>query len=260
MSKLLDMFAQARRAAGGAGMGFLGKNRAEGKPRAAALIVELHTADAGSAESAVKAGADGLLFTWDGADTAGPEALKPAIEAARASSENVVCGLHITGDWDTLTRESIEHLKDQGFNYIILPLQAPARLLALHIKDFDTVVTVPMREGELYPLLIRSVSTFDTIAAVYLDFGLTGDISRLTIEDMLQYRAVRDAVRFPAMLNIEAGMDEADAYTLTALGIQAVILPAGRTDNATRERIRAVRELLEKVYQDDKDKPTVIKP
>ena len=69
MSKLLDMFAQARRAQGGSGMGFLGKNRQETKPRAAAIVIELASADVSNAEAALKAGADGLLFTWDGKDT-----------------------------------------------------------------------------------------------------------------------------------------------------------------------------------------------
>jgi len=76
MSKLLDMFAQARRAQGGSGMGFLGKNRQETKPRAAAIVIELATADVSNAEAALKAGADGLLFTWDGKDTSWPETLK----------------------------------------------------------------------------------------------------------------------------------------------------------------------------------------
>src|SRR5260370_7662393 len=42
-----------------------GKNKAAVKPRAAALVVEFTTADAAIAESAIKAGADGLLFSWD---------------------------------------------------------------------------------------------------------------------------------------------------------------------------------------------------
>ena len=66
MAKLHDMFTQARRGQSGGGMGFLGKNRAETKPRAAAIVVEFPQITAGSAEAALKAGADGLLFRWDG--------------------------------------------------------------------------------------------------------------------------------------------------------------------------------------------------
>ena len=260
MSKLIDMFTQARRAQSSSGMGFLGKNRPEVKPRAAAIVVELATNDAGSAEAAVKAGADGLLFAWAGQDTNWLETLKSTIETAKASNDKVVSGLHITGDWDKLERESLEHLKDQGVNYIVLPMQAPAHLLALDIKDLDFVVTVPMREGDLYPIVVRNLTAFDTITAVQLDFGLANDIGTLSIEDILQYRAVREAVRFPALIDVQDNLSEAGAYTLTTLGVQAVILPASDSDDKTKKQIQALRELLEKVHQDDKDKtPPVIK-
>ncbi|MFL5659711.1 MAG: hypothetical protein ACJ8CB_36740 [Ktedonobacteraceae bacterium] len=260
MSKLIDMFTQARRAQSSSGMGFLGKNRPEVKPRAAAIVVELATNDAGSAEAAVKAGADGLLFAWAGQDTNWLETLKSTIETAKASNDKVVSGLHITGDWDKLERESLEQLKDQGVNYIVLPMQAPAHLLALDIKDLDFVVTVPMREGDLYPIVVRNLTAFDTITAVQLDFGLANDIGTLSIEDILQYRAVREAVRFPALINVQDNLNEAGAYTLTTLGVQAVVLPASDSDDKTKKQIQALRELLEKVHQDDKDKtPPVIK-
>ena len=103
MTKLQDMFTRVRRAQSGSGIGFIGKNKAAVKPRAAALVVEFTTADAAIAESAVKAGADGLLFSWDGEDDS-LESLEKVIDAARASGENVVCGLRITGGWDTLER------------------------------------------------------------------------------------------------------------------------------------------------------------
>ena len=260
MAKLSDMFTQARRAQSGGTMGFLGKNRTEVKPRAAALVVEFPTVGVGNAESAVKAGADGLLFAWDGTDTAALTTIKESIEAAKAGNENAIFGLHITDGWDTLAHDSLEQLKEQGVNYIILPLSAPARLLAMHVKDLELVVTVPMREGDMYPLFIRNLTAFDTIAAVQLDFGLSNSISDLSIEEIIQYRAVRESVRFPALLDIPADVTEADAFTLTTLGIQAVILTAATTTDETAEHIKAVRELLEKVYQEEKDKKNPLKP
>ena len=259
MSKLLDMFTQARRAQSGSGMGFLGKNRSDFKPRAAALVIEFTNASSGSAEAALKAGADGLLFNWDGRDTTALDTLKGIIEAAKSSNEKAVCGLHITGNWQTLTRETVENLKDQGINYVIFPLQAPARLLSLHNKELDLVVTVPMREGDMYPIFIRNLTTFDTITAVQLDFGLSNDISKMTIEDILQYRSVREAVRFPALLNIKEDMSEADAFTLTTLGVQAVVLEASEADEETKQNIKKVRELLEKVHQEDNEKTPSLK-
>jgi len=253
MAKLLDMIAQARRAQGGSGIGFVGKSKTQTKPRAAALVVEFSTIDAEHAESAIKAGADGLLFTWNGKNTSTLETLKQTIDAAQASGDNVSCGLHITGGWDKLDRENFEHFKEQGVNFIVLPLHAPARLLALQVKDLEMVVSVPMQEGDMYPLFIRNLTAFDNIAAVRLDFSLTNNIGTMSIEDVLRYRAVREAVRFPALLDVDADLSEADAYTLLTLGIQAVILPASDTDATTQERIKALRELLEKVHHEEKE-------
>jgi 2-methylisocitrate lyase-like PEP mutase family enzyme len=248
MSKLLDMFAQARRGQGGSGMGFLGKSKTEAKPRAAAIVVELAAPDAGSAEAAVKAGADGLLFTWKGNGQRDLETIKAATEAAKASNEKIICGLHLGGDLESLSRENFDQFKEQGISFFILPLQAPARLLALHVKDVDTVVTVPMRADDIetYLLLIRHLSAFDTISAVALDFALRA-------EEILQYRAVRDAVRVPAMIHVEGEITESDAYTLTALGVQALIIPASDAEGQTEETLASLRDVLEKVYKDEKE-------
>jgi len=138
-------------------------------------------------------------------------------------------------------------------HYIVLPLDAPARLLALQVKDLGLVVSVPMQEGDLYPIFIRNLTAFDTIAAVLLDFGLPGDVSALSIENVLRYRAVREAVRFPAMLNVDNATSEADAYTLMALGVQALIITASKSIDKTKETVQQIRELLEKVHHEETD-------
>ena len=253
MSKLQDLFTQVRRAQSSGGIGFVGKNKSLTKPRVAALLVALNDFDAGTAESAVKAGADGLLFAWDGKDTSSLDTLQKAIEAARSGNENVICGLQISAGWDKLERENIEHLKEQGVNFVVLPLQAPARLLALKIKDLELVVSLPMREGDMYPIFIRNLTAFDTIAAVLLDFGLAGKVSAMSIEDILHYRAVREAVRYPALLNVRENISEDDAFTLTTLGVQAVILTTSATGDKMSQQIQSLREVLEKVHQDEKE-------
>jgi hypothetical protein len=140
-----------------------------------------------------------------------------------------------------------------------LPLQAPARLLALKIKDLDLVVSVPMREGDMYPTFIRNLTAFDTITAVRLDFWLAGTVGTMSIEDALHYRAVREAVRFPALLNVRGDLDESDALTLVTLGVQAVILMVSDMGAKTQKQVKALRELLEKIYQVEKDSssPTI---
>src|SRR5207245_3368976 len=253
MAKLHDMFTQARRAQSSGGIGFVGKNKPLIKPRAAALVVELPNIDAGDAELAIKSGADGLLFTWDGNDASALESLKNAIDAAQTSGEKVVTGLNITGGWENLERENFEHVKELGVNYVLLPLEAPARLLSLQIKDIELVVSVPMHSGDMYPIFIRNLTAFDNIAAVRLDFSLSEDISAMSIEDVLHYRAVHDAVRFAALLNVQGDLSEADSYTLLTLGVQAMILTASGSDATTKKQIKALRELLEKVHQEEKD-------
>lgn len=254
MTKLQDMFTQARRSQGGSGIGFLGKNKAEVKPRVAALVIEFPNLEAGNAEAALKAGADGLLFTWDGKDTARLEALKQEIDSTKTSGDNVVCGLHISSNWEKLERETLESLKENGVNYIVLPLEAPARLLTMHVKDLELIITVPMRQGEMYPLLIRNLTAFDNINAVYLNFGLADEVGTLTIEDVLSYRAVREAVRFPSLLKVPTDMSEADAYALASLGVQAVVLTANDVGDETKQQIKSLRGWLEKLYQEEKEK------
>ncbi len=257
MAKLHDMFNRHGEPRAAAVSDFVGKSRPTTKPRAAALVIELPNFNEGSAEAAIKAGADGLLFTWDGKDSSTLDTLEKAIDSAKAGSENTISGLNITSGWDKLERENLEHLKELGVNYIVLPMHAPARLLALEVKDLEVVISVPMQEGDMYPLFIRNLTAFDNIAAVRLDFSLAGEGSAMTIEDVLHYRAVREAVRFPALLNVQENISEDDAYTIVTLGVQAVILKASGTDAATKDQITALRELLEKVHHDDKDTPSL---
>lgn len=258
MSKLSDLFTQVRKTRSGKGIGFVGgKNATVIKPRAAALLVELNGMNAANAESAIKAGADGLIFTWNGQGTQNTDALQKAIAATQATGENILSGLHITGGWQKLGRKDLERFKELGVNFLILSLDAPARLLALRIKDLESVVSVPMREGDLYPTFIHNLSAFDNLAAIHLDFGLSSEVSSMSIENILHYRAVREAVRVPALVNVKGTPDECDAYTLLTLGIQAVVLAEARDAATTTQQILALRTLLEQVYQDDKEATAV---
>lgn len=255
MGKLSNLFARVRKARSGKGIGFVGKNTPAVKPRVAALLVELNGADAGNAEAAIKAGADGLIFAWKG--NGNTDALNKAVEAAQAAGEDVVCGLHITAGWEKLERKDFENFKDRGLSFVILPLNAPARLLALRVKDLDPVVSVPMREGELYPVFIRNLSAFEHLAAVHLDFGLSSEVSGMSIEDVLHYRAVREAVHAPALVHVKGTPDEDDAYALLTLGIQAVVLAESKDAATTGQQIQSLHDLLEKVHHEDNETSTL---
>jgi hypothetical protein len=250
MAKLQTMFTQAKR---GQTVGFLGKTKAESKAHAAALVVHLPKLVAGYAESVLKAGADGLLFTWDGKDNSPLKVLKTELESARTNNEDLVSGLYITGHWDQFDNESLTEIKELGIQYIILPLDAPARLLALEAKDVEKVVTVPMRSGDMYPLFIRNLATLEGISAVLLDFNLKENIGSLTIENILHYQAIREAVRFPAFINVPGDLSAADAYTLKTLGVQAVVLTASNDEEETHEHIKAIRAILEKISQEENE-------
>jgi hypothetical protein len=254
MAKLQELFTQARRGQSGGGMGFLGKNRTEVKARSTAIVVDFTRVTAGNAEAALKAGADGILFNWDGKNEAVLETLKKEIESAKVSNEQLVSGLRLTGELKGVERETFTKIKEQGFQYVILPFNAPARLLALETKELEKVVVVPMRTDEIYPIYIRNLTALDNIAAVLLDFSLEQKIGSLTIEEVLDYRAVREAVRFPAFLRIPNELSENEAYTITPLGVQAVILSGDAATEKTSEQIKNVRSLLEKIHQEESDK------
>ena len=262
MAKLQDMFTQARREQGGSGMGFLGRNKPASKAHAAALVVAFSQITAGSAEAALKAGADGLLFRWGGKGSPSLETIKRGIDSAKTINDQVVTGLEIVAGWDKLDRDSLTQIKDHGIQYIIVPFNAPARLLALETKDIEKVVVVPMRQDDFYPLYIRNPSAFDGISGVVLDFGLNTALGGLTIEQALSYRAVREAIRFPAFIHVTSNLKEQEAYALLTIGIQSVVLTASESEEETQKQIKALREVLEKVHQEDMDKdvPSVPPP
>lgn len=253
MAKLQDMFTHARRAASGGNIGFLGRSKGETRPRAAAIVLELTKITAGDAEAAVKAGADGLLFSWDGKDSAQLDKLASEIAAAKTASEEVVSGLHITGGWDHIDHETLTHIKERDIQYLVLPLEAPASLLGQEVKDLEMVVTVPMRSGDMYPLFIRNLTAFDNIAGVLLDFGLGNNINEMTIEEVLQYRAVREAVRFPALIPIDSQLDKTATYTLMALGVQALIISTATVSASVQEQIKSLRSILEDIHEEKKE-------
>ncbi|GHO95537.1 hypothetical protein KSF_055850 [Reticulibacter mediterranei] len=260
MAKLQDLFSQARRTQSSGGMGFLGKSKPESKPHAASLVVEFPTVAAGSAEAAIKAGADGLLFAWNGKETAQLETIKQEIASARALNEDLVTGLRLTGGWEKLTHDSLLQIKEQGIQYIILPLNAPAHLLAIETKEVEKVVTVPLQAATqdnlsrfFVPLAIRSLAALSGIGAVLVDFGFKASPGTLTIEDAAYYRGLREVAQYPAFVPIQAEFNEQDAHALKILGVQAVILTASESGDTTTQQLKQVRELLEKLFQEEKD-------
>jgi hypothetical protein len=266
MSKFSDMLSQARRGQSGGAIGFFGgKSRPAVKPRAAALLIEFPAVDAGEAEAAIKAGANGLLFHWSGSplESASLATLKQLSEAIQSQDENAALGLRLLGNGANIERKMLESLKEHGVHFLIVPLQAPARLLSTHLKDFDLAVTLPWRGNDpLYPLVVRNLGAFEGLSALHLD-GRELPLERLSIEEALGYRAIREALRLPALLSLTSLNSEAAAYGLLTLGVQAVIVPASESTAATTQRIQELREWLEKVHRQEEKElppPTVPQP
>jgi biotin synthase-like enzyme len=201
----------------------------------------------------LKAGADGLLFSWDGGSLSQLDSLKEELEAVRATHEDLVVGLKVTGALQKLDTKTLAALKELGLNYILVPLDAPARLLALDAKEMEKVIIVPERAGEMYPLFIRNLATLEGIAGVLLDFSFHEQIGSLSIETLLHYQAIREAVRFPALINVAGDLSEADAYTLKALGVQALVLNADKDEEETRSEIKSIRAILEKLSVEENE-------
>jgi len=252
MGKLSELFARVRTTRSSKGIGFAGKSTSGTKARAAALLVDSGTFDTTSATAVVKAGADGLIFAWQGKSSLTD--LGEVVKAAREVNKDALFGLTVTDGSQQLERSSFEHFKEQGISFVILPLDAPARLLALKVKDVDLVISVPMRDGELYPVFIRNLAAFERLSAIHLDFGLGNVANNLSIEDLLHYRAVREAVHVPALLNVKNVPAEDDAYTLLALGVQALVLSYGKE---TVQQLATLREILEKIHDEEQDAPTL---
>jgi hypothetical protein len=255
MSKFSEMLNQARRGQSGSAIGFLGsQSKSEIKPRAAALVVEFPAVQVSGVEAALRAGVNGLLFTWTGPQSAASEALQEVGELVKRSDEHAAIGLHLTGGWQEMQRATLEQFKEQGVHYLVLPPQAPARLVSMHIKDLDVVLTLPLRPADyLYPLLLRNVSAFESVVALHLEQRELLPES-LSIEEAMAYRSLHEATRLPVLLSLPELSGEAAGYGLLALGAQAVILPAAATIPATIGRIEMARETLEKIHQEERER------
>ena len=79
----------------------------------------------------------------------------------------------------------------------------------------------------------------------------------MSIEDVLHYRAVREAVHAPALVHVKGTPGEDDAYALLTLGIQAVVLAESKDAATTGQQIRSLHDLLEKVHQEDNEASTL---
>ena len=227
----------------------------------------LSQADAGAVEAVTKAGADGVIFALQSGKSADKglslEAYRKAAEPLRAA--NKPWGLDLTAIVDTLPADSLKGMRDDGADFVSFPLDAPARLLQERPEGLDRIITLRQQDGddeERYLRLVRSLNLL-SVQVVHLLANLTaGRLHDLRIEELLNFRVVREQLRFPVLSNVSGNLGNEEARLLVKLGISAVILQAadGESTSALAQRVSALREELERVPApgaEDEDMPSV---
>ncbi|HEU5367782.1 MAG TPA: hypothetical protein VFU69_04945 [Ktedonobacterales bacterium] len=267
MGKLIETLQRVGKSSGGS-MGFLGKNQAQSKAKAAGILVALGQADAGAVEAVAKAGADGVIFVVSADKSASKgfsaAAYQKAAEPLRAA--NRPWGIDLAAVVSSLPADALKGIREGGADFVSFPLDAPARLLQERPEGLDRIVTIRGPAGddddERYLRLVRSVNLL-SVQVVELISHLSAErLHDLRIEELLHYRTVRELLRFPVIASLRGDLGNEEARLLVKLGISAIILQAteGESTAALAQRVAALREELERVPapgSEDEDMPSL---
>jgi hypothetical protein len=265
MGKLIETLQRAVKGSG-SGIGFLGRNQVQSKPKAAALFVALSQPDAGAVEALVKAGADGGIFALQNGET-GAGKLSISLEAYQKAAEplkaaHCAWGLDLADVVASLPADALKGMREGGADFVSFPLSAPARVLQDRPEGLDRIVTLGALPDDPYLLLARSINLL-SVQAVRFDFGLSAERLRdLTIEELLRYRMLRETLRFPALVSVEGNLGSEEVRTLVKAGASAVVVQPARGESAPAlaSRVAALREELERVPgpgAEDEEMPSV---
>lgn len=266
MGKLIDALQRVGKSSGG-GIGFLGKNQVQAKAKAAGILVALSQQDAGAVEAVAKAGADAVMFAVQAGKSTGKgfsvEAYQKAAESLRAA--NRPWGLDLAAVADALPADALKGIREGGADFVSFPLDAPARLLQERPEGLDRIVTLRQPSGEddeRYLRLVRSVNLLSVQVVHFLSNLSAQRLHDLRIEELLNYRLVREQLRFPVLANVVGTLGNEEARLLPKLGISAVILQAveGESTSALVQRVTELREELERVPApgtEDEEMPSV---
>lgn len=266
MGKLIETLQKVGKSSGG-GIGFAGRNQAQAKAKAAGILVALSQPDAGAVEAVVKAGADGVIFAVQPGKSSGKdfsiESYRKAAEPLRAAGKP--WGLDLAEVVDALPAAAIKGIREDGADFVSFPLDAPARLLQERPEGLDRIVTLRQPSGdddERYLRLVRSVNLLSVQVIQFLSNLTAQRLRDLRIEELLNYRLVRELLRFPVLANVGGTLGNEEARLLVKLGISGVILQAveGESASALAQRVTALREELERVPApgaEDEDVPNL---
>jgi hypothetical protein len=205
-------------------------------------------------EAVAKAGADAVIFTVQSKASASKglalEAYQKAAEPLRAA--NRPWGVDLAEVAAALPADALKGIREGGADFASFPLDAPARLLQERPEGLDRIVTLREPAGdddERYLRLVRSVNLLSVQVVHFLSHLTAERLHGLRIEELLNYRMVREQLRFPVLANLTGNLGNEEGRVLVKLGISAVILqPAeGESSSALAQRVAALREELERV-------------
>ncbi len=266
MGKLIETLQRVGKSSGG-GIGFSGRAQAQSKAKAAALLVALGQPDAGAVEAITKAGADGILFAAQNGKPASKglslEAYQKAAEPLRAA--NRPWGLDLESAVLSLPPDAIKGIREGGADFVSFPLSAPALLLQERPEGLDRIVTLrepTSDDDERYIRLVRATNLLSVQAVQFISRLSRERLRNLRIEELLNYRMVREQLRFPLLVNLEGDLGNDEARLLVKLGVSAIIVrpSEGESVSALSQRVTALREELERVPAtgaEDQDMPSV---
>jgi hypothetical protein len=239
MGKLVEKLHQVGQASGG-GFGFAGRAASSSrKPRPAAVLITLNSADAASAEAAAKAGVDGVLITgWTPGSDIGR--LKSAL-----LSSGTLWGVEYAGggpSGDGVLAAAAE----AGASFVVIGSSAPAAVLFDEVDQLDLVVSIDAPKDDLSLLLVRAENLLPAQAALVSLAGDSSSLGKLTVTEFARHRWVFETLRFPALVMLNEAPQAETVRTLVRLGADGLIIAgAGGKPEALAKQVQALGEMLE---------------
>ena len=255
MGKLLDKLRQVSQV-NGTGFGFLGARTEARKPRPAAVVVTLSTADIAAAEAITKAGVDAVIVTdWrPGADLA-------QFKAALGTGDNSpVWGVELSGGPETTSPAALEAAHGAGAAFVVMSQQTPASALvaAQQLDGLETVVAIEPPRDDLGLVLVRAENLLPAEAAVLRAQLSPADLSTMDVGGFARLRLLNESRRFPVLVTVTQAPDEAQTRLLARVGVRGIIVPGVKTAGAAlAEQVRTLREHLERTPANDDDRTGV---
>ncbi|MFI5274624.1 MAG: hypothetical protein ACHQ4H_16450 [Ktedonobacterales bacterium] len=254
MGKFLDKLRQVSQVSS-SGMGFLGARTPAQKPRPAAILVTLSTADVAAAEAVAKAGADVVIVT-DWRPSADITQFKAALGNEAAG---LVWGIDLRGA-ENGTAGALQSAQTAGASFAILGREEPASVLvaARQLETFELVIAVEPPADDLGLVMLRAENLLPAVAALLRTQFSPAEISKLTVGGFTRLRLLNESLRFPVLVPVTEAPDEAQTRLLVRLGIHGIVLPGTNTSGASlAAQIQALKEHLEQAPTNDDDRPGV---